>query len=73
MEESTIPNPAYDHIRRSYEVYLPTLEEALSKMPNLMTAFCDGNSVWSRAQNWNVEDNGTAEVPIKFKIRSDAL
>jgi hypothetical protein len=73
MEESNVPDPAFDRVRRSYAAHLPTREEALSIMPNLTTALFDGSSVWSRAQHWNVGDHGTAEVPTKFKIRSDAL
>jgi hypothetical protein len=73
MEKSNIPAPVLDSIREFHAAYLLTREEALSIMPNLETAHCDGGGDLATAQLRIVEDYDTVEVSINFKNRSDAL
>jgi hypothetical protein len=73
MEKSNIPAPVLDSIRGLHAAYLLTRGRALSIMPIMETATCDGGGDWATAQLRIVEDYDTVEVSINFKNRSDAL
>jgi hypothetical protein len=73
MEKLNIPDPILERTAGSHAVHLLSREEALSILPHLDAALCDGNGAWSKAQHRDIEDHDAVEFSIKFKIRSDAL